>query len=280
MPSLIHAKLSSEKAKTKKIGTNTCEPDQWAKMGVKQHKAQKSEAIGVTIMLPFSDHPTDKIGYKKRDRSREREARVAFVMYSTSTGKKLSQLPDLDAHHSVPQEPLKRKPRQIKGLHTTDLSPFCKCNDRMKGHTRPPSICMDLSVPNSTPLTPPPSSTPVIPVTAVHRKLKSGGRGKKPPHELLSEAQKKANHIASEQKRRHNIRVGFDQLTDIVPTLSHCHRSESLILQKCKSMRASFCRLSYLFAVYIAYDYIQQLLDNKTMMKDRIRELQMILGDA
>lgn len=60
------------------------------------------------------------------------------------------------------------------------------------------------------------------------------GRGKKPPHELLSEAEKKANHIASEQKRRQNIRVGFDQLVEIVPTLSQSHRSEALILQKCK----------------------------------------------
>jgi hypothetical protein len=59
------------------------------------------------------------------------------------------------------------------------------------------------------------------------------GRGKKPPHELLTEAEKKANHIASEQKRRQNIRVGFDQLVEIVPTLSQSHRSEALILQKC-----------------------------------------------
>ncbi|CAO3693746.1 unnamed protein product [Umbelopsis ramanniana] len=64
------------------------------------------------------------------------------------------------------------------------------------------------------------------------------GRSKKPAHELLTEAEKKANHIASEQKRRQNIRVGFDQLVDIVPTLSQSHRSEAIILQKCKS---SFC---------------------------------------
>lgn len=57
---------------------------------------------------------------------------------------------------------------------------------------------------------------------------------KKAPHELLTEAEKKANHIASEQKRRQNIRIGFDSLVEIVPTLSECHRSEALILQKCK----------------------------------------------
>lgn len=57
---------------------------------------------------------------------------------------------------------------------------------------------------------------------------------KKMSHELLSDDQKKANHIASEQKRRANIRIGFDKLIDIVPTLSSGHRSEALILQKCK----------------------------------------------
>lgn len=60
------------------------------------------------------------------------------------------------------------------------------------------------------------------------------GRARKPAHELLSEDQKKANHIASEQKRRANIKIGFDQLVDMVPSLDGSHRSESLVLQKCK----------------------------------------------
>ncbi|KAJ2658844.1 Transcription factor [Coemansia sp. RSA 1200] len=50
--------------------------------------------------------------------------------------------------------------------------------------------------------------------------------------ELLTEEEKKANHIASEQKRRQNIRVGYDQLIQIVPTLTPSQRSEALILQK------------------------------------------------
>ena len=58
-------------------------------------------------------------------------------------------------------------------------------------------------------------------------------RRRKQPHELLSEEQKKANHIASEQKRRQNIKIGLDQLIDIVPSLNHGNRSEALILQKC-----------------------------------------------
>lgn len=88
-----------------------------------------------------------------------------------------------------------------------------------------------------------------------------GGRGKKGHHELLTEAEKKANHIASEQKRRQNIRLGFDQLVEIVPTLSQCHRSEALILQK-------------------SVEYIQQLLMQKNELKDRVKSLQATLGDA
>lgn len=69
-------------------------------------------------------------------------------------------------------------------------------------------------------------------------------RHRKQPHELLSESQKKANHIASEQKRRQNIRIGFDQLIDIVPSLNHGNRSEALILQKCRYiLEKSVCKL-------------------------------------
>lgn len=60
-------------------------------------------------------------------------------------------------------------------------------------------------------------------------------KGRKAPHELLTDAEKKANHIASEKKRRQNIRLGFDQLIEIVPSLTQGNRSEAFILQKCKS---------------------------------------------
>jgi hypothetical protein len=68
-----------------------------------------------------------------------------------------------------------------------------------------------------------------------HNKRKNSSNAtRKMTHELLSDDQKRANHIASEQKRRANIRIGFEKLVDIVPTLSSGHRSEALILQKCK----------------------------------------------
>lgn len=62
-------------------------------------------------------------------------------------------------------------------------------------------------------------------------------KGRKAPHELLTDAEKKANHIASEKKRRQNIRLGFDQLIEIVPSLTQGNRSEAFILQKCKLER-------------------------------------------
>lgn len=47
----------------------------------------------------------------------------------------------------------------------------------------------------------------------------------------LTEAQKKQNHIVSEQKRREAIRAGFDQLASIVPGMAGQGRSEAVVLQ-------------------------------------------------
>ncbi|KAI9597982.1 Myc-type, basic helix-loop-helix domain-containing protein, partial [Syncephalis fuscata] len=85
-------------------------------------------------------------------------------------------------------------------------------------------------------------------------------RPKKPAHELLTDSEKKANHIASEQKRRQNIRVGFASLTTMVPTLSQCSRSEALILQK-------------------SVEYIRQLVQQRRDMAQRIHELRNKLGE-
>ncbi|KAJ2883196.1 Transcription factor [Coemansia aciculifera] len=69
------------------------------------------------------------------------------------------------------------------------------------------------------------AKTPAAAKTRASRVTKKKG-------ELLTEDEKKANHIASEQKRRQNIRTGYDQLIQIVPTLTPSQRSEALILQK------------------------------------------------
>lgn len=50
----------------------------------------------------------------------------------------------------------------------------------------------------------------------------------KPPR--LTEEEKKGNHIASENKRRCAIRQGFDKLSDMVPGLEGCGRSEGHVL--------------------------------------------------
>lgn len=55
----------------------------------------------------------------------------------------------------------------------------------------------------------------------------------KPAGKLLTEEEKKANHIASEKKRRQAIREAFDKITDIVPTLTEAQRrSEAIVLEE------------------------------------------------
>lgn len=51
-----------------------------------------------------------------------------------------------------------------------------------------------------------------------------------PERPRLTDGEKKANHIASEQKRRHAIREGFDRLSNIVPGLDGQARSEGVVL--------------------------------------------------
>lgn len=50
------------------------------------------------------------------------------------------------------------------------------------------------------------------------------------PH--LTESEKKNNHITSEQKRRQNIRTGYDRLSETVPKLEGLARSEAYVLQE------------------------------------------------
>ncbi|KAJ3180705.1 hypothetical protein HDU87_001818 [Geranomyces variabilis] len=87
-----------------------------------------------------------------------------------------------------------------------------------------------------------------------------GGRGKKSGKPLLTEEEKRANHIESEKKRRQNIRTGFDQLVQIVPTLGQCQRSESLILQK-------------------SVEYVQHLMAHQADYQARIAHMRALLGE-
>ncbi|ORX55725.1 hypothetical protein DM01DRAFT_1406905 [Hesseltinella vesiculosa] len=73
--------------------------------------------------------------------------------------------------------------------------------------------------------------------------------------ELLTEEEKRNNHIASEQKRRSTIRNGFKDLTDIVPTLKNINNSKSTVLFK-------------------AVDYIKYLEKRNKNLRDKISGLE------
>jgi hypothetical protein len=74
--------------------------------------------------------------------------------------------------------------------------------------------------------------------------------------ELLTEEEKKANHIASEQKRRSTIRNGFKDLTDLVPTLKNVNNSKSIILFK-------------------AVDFIHHLEKRNNGLREKLHSLQL-----
>ncbi|GAN09532.1 conserved hypothetical protein [Mucor ambiguus] len=86
----------------------------------------------------------------------------------------------------------------------------------------------------------------------------SGGgaiRRGKPHKELLTEEEKRSNHIASEQKRRSMIRSGFKDLTEIVPTLKNINNSKSTVLFK-------------------AVDYIKYLDKRNRNLREKIKNLE------
>ncbi|KAJ2793663.1 Transcription factor [Coemansia guatemalensis] len=91
-----------------------------------------------------------------------------------------------------------------------------------------------------------------------HKRDSSGrvSRVVKKKGELLTDNEKKANHIVSEQKRRQNIRTGYDQLIQIVPTLTPSQRSEALILQK-------------------TVEYIKYLLMEREILEGQVKNINM-----
>lgn len=62
------------------------------------------------------------------------------------------------------------------------------------------------------------------------KRRKSAPSQPKTPRENLTDAQKRENHIKSEQKRRGAIKEGFDDLTFIVPNLQNGGYSKSSML--------------------------------------------------
>ncbi|WEW57162.1 hypothetical protein PRK78_002624 [Emydomyces testavorans] len=76
----------------------------------------------------------------------------------------------------------------------------------------------------------------------------------KPPRENLTEEQKRANHILSEQKRRNLIKQGFDELCSLVPELRGGGFSKSTMLTQ-------------------AADWLQDLLQGNEMLKLQLEGL-------
>ncbi|KAG0005054.1 hypothetical protein BGZ65_012066 [Modicella reniformis] len=76
------------------------------------------------------------------------------------------------------------------------------------------------------------SDTTTVVTSPVSATTPTGTTKRKPYKELLTEDEKRANHIASEQKRRNTIRNGFKDMTDIVPDLRDVNSSKSTILFK------------------------------------------------
>ncbi|KAG0365426.1 hypothetical protein BC939DRAFT_478342 [Gamsiella multidivaricata] len=83
---------------------------------------------------------------------------------------------------------------------------------------------------------------------------------RKPYKELLTEEEKRANHIASEQKRRNTIRNGFKDMTDIIPDLKDVNSSKSTILFK-------------------AVDFIKQLERQNRVLQEKASRLESRLMD-
>ncbi|ORY99826.1 hypothetical protein BCR42DRAFT_430012 [Absidia repens] len=72
---------------------------------------------------------------------------------------------------------------------------------------------------------------------------------------VLTKSEKRVNHIASEQKRRQNIRTGFQQLTDLIPSLKNMPHSKSTILFK-------------------TADYIKHSEKRNKVLQERLKHLQ------
>lgn len=70
----------------------------------------------------------------------------------------------------------------------------------------------------------------------------------------LTDEEKKANHIASEQKRRQAIREGFDRLATLIPGMEGQGRSEGQVLIK-------------------GIAYIDSLLNERRQMLEKLKEM-------
>ncbi|PKI84937.1 hypothetical protein MVES1_001337 [Malassezia vespertilionis] len=101
-------------------------------------------------------------------------------------------------------------------------------------------------------------------------KRKAGSQG------LLSDAEKKANHIASEQKRRANIRKGYDMLSEVIPTLVKSQEDNSGVANL-KDHEGKISTHGEITILEEAVDYLnERLLEHQHLLK-RKAEIQLYL---
>ncbi|KAL1924396.1 uncharacterized protein VTP21DRAFT_7431 [Calcarisporiella thermophila] len=135
--------------------------------------------------------------------------------------------PDSRSNAAVPLSLKRRLPSEEQKDHTNTKSPSDEDPEKLPGaHSpSPPTKKPCTSSQSPTPSPRIPSSTHPDPSQSPNS-VKSNRRYR----ELLTEEEKRANHIASEQKRRNQIRAGFRDLTEIVPSLQNVNSSKSTIL--------------------------------------------------
>nr|POE66098.1 protein ino4 [Quercus suber] len=87
----------------------------------------------------------------------------------------------------------------------------------------------------------------------------------------LTDAQKKANHIDSERKRREAIREGFDRLSEIVPGMGGQGRSEAVVLQH---------TVQYLMEEQMKREKLKSVAMSKGMTEQEFEEVYRKAGEA
>ncbi|KAJ1972330.1 hypothetical protein H4R35_004737 [Dimargaris xerosporica] len=94
--------------------------------------------------------------------------------------------------------------------------------------------------------------------------------------ELLTDEEKKANHIHSEQRRRQNIKVGLDELCTIVPNLIELKQQENEAKRE-KARLSSKLALGEAKILQETFDYTQELHQNMAHLDEQIAVAQKLL---
>jgi len=109
-----------------------------------------------------------------------------------------------------------------------------------------------------------PKST-VVPILAPRKKRRQATESK------LSVEERKANHIASEQKRRQNIRMGLEALAELVPALKEMMAPEA---PKRRGTICDYALPTKSVILHKAADFIESLNEQHEALAERLNALQ------